>query len=75
MTYFLQVMVGIFFIHLFIYFFFFFFFFFLGGGVQDHNQGPCATWDICQKRILNSNHAKSRLPIYSLFHISAPQSF
>ena len=36
--------------------------------VQDHNQGPCATWDICQKRILNSNHAKSRLPIdYFIF--------
>ena len=34
--------------------------------VQDHNQGPCATWDIYQKRILNSNHAKSRLPKYSL---------
>ena len=34
--------------------------------VHDHNQGPCATWDIYQKRILNSNHAKSRLPKYSL---------
>ena len=31
--------------------------------VQDHTQGPCATWDICQKRILNSNQARSRLPI------------
>ena len=39
---------------------------------QDHNQGPCATWDISQKRILISNHAKSRLPI--AYFISA-QSF
>ena len=36
------------------------FFFFL---VQDHNQGPCARQDICQKRILNSNQARFRLPI------------
>ena len=36
--------------------------------VQDHNQGPWATWDICQKRILNSNHAKFRLSIaYFIF--------
>ena len=47
-TFLLQVMVG-----------FFFCFFFV---VQDHNQGPCATWDICQKPISNSNHARSRFP-------------
>ena len=40
--------------------------------VQDHTKGTCAKWDICQKRILNSNHAKSRLPI--VYFISA-QSF
>ena len=37
--------------------------------IQDHNQGPYSTWDICQKRVLNSNHAKSRLPKYSSFNI------
>ena len=34
---------------------------------QDHSQGPCATWDICQKRSLNSNYANLVCPYIAYF--------